>query len=171
MGWMGRAVGIDGKVLVHDLPSQCADLFDHPGTGTRKPDVGRPDSDRGHEVEQPHLGVHGWVDHRGTLQSVAQGLVVQNDPGGSIVEPVLLVVPIVNQVAVVHVYWFVLVAANHTVVSQARRAVDSGCLDSVPQHGAVERYARQPTVPADDTMADGAVTDGRARFDRHPWRW
>src|SRR6058998_3046732 len=81
--------------LMADLGIVAADLG-LPGAGPRVVDQVR------HEVEQPLLDLERRVPHRGRLQAVAQGLVVQIDAGTGPVEGGLHAVPVIDQLALVH---------------------------------------------------------------------
>src|SRR5256886_7731398 len=69
-----------------------------------EPDIRRHDPEVRHQVEQPPLDLDGGIPHRGGLQPVPQRLVVQLDPCPRPVErrPAAPLVPVVNQLALVH---------------------------------------------------------------------
>ena len=79
-------------------------LLDDTGTRPRQADIGGDDTEVRHQVQQPLFDVERRIGDRRGLQAVAQGLVVQFNPGTGPIEAAVYTraVPVVDKLALIH---------------------------------------------------------------------
>ena len=98
------AIRGDRELVVADLLGEGSHLLDDTGTRPRQADIGGDDTEVRHQVQQPLFDVERWIGDRRGLQAVAQGLVVQFNPGTGPIEAAVYTraVPVVDKLALIH---------------------------------------------------------------------
>ena len=98
----GGAVGANFHLVAHDLVGQCLAIRDGARSCARQPHIERVDAQSFHQMQDLNFLGDRRIAHRGRLQSIAQGLIVEQDfspgpqPGG------IHLVPVVDKFGSIH---------------------------------------------------------------------